>query len=513
MEMISENDSAHTNLESGTGRLSRRSATIAHDMFYRPSAFENLCLWDMHCLYQNTRKPKTSTSRTEENIHLFQSGHPQAKTDCMKRRTGRIIPVFLGYPVPRRDRPEVADRYAATVLSLFKPWSRDQSQPVKHPDTSWEVSVGDFLKDGIKLEHVRVLDHMQEAYECKNAKDDYAADRRPAIPNFVGAMRGDTDGDDGGLDDMADDPVWNLAWFGDNSEDYEDAHPEDLCFNQSASAGEQRAIELAELAGFYKVDQMRRESRRETIASSESQVTLSLDVVADEHLAKLAMDDLMDEKARLLESRTRSSSSDMASRSSQENNRTDLQCNSRDNTDAVVPDPCLSTLSDEREKARLKFARFGRAHIWEKMQKSQQLAASLVEKLSLNAEQCLAFLLVCDRHIASITTPVNIAPEPLLLMIGGPGGTGKSQIFEAIKEFFSSLGHRHRLKITASTGVAATNIGGGTIYSEASLLVSKRIMESNGGKAREKLEERWQNTDFLIVDEISFLGCGKMSRL
>jgi hypothetical protein len=100
-------------------------------------------------------------------------------------------------------------------------------------------------------------------------------------------------------------------------------------------------------------------------------------------------------------------------------------------------------------------------------------------------------------------------------MIGRPGGTGKSQIFEAtgITEFFSSLGHRHQLKITAPTGVAATNIGGATIYSEASLLVSKCIMESNIGKAREKLEERWQNTDFLIVDEISFLRCGKMSRL
>ncbi|KIJ42107.1 hypothetical protein M422DRAFT_123095, partial [Sphaerobolus stellatus SS14] len=59
--------------------------------------------------------------------------------------------------------------------------------------------------------------------------------------------------------------------------------------------------------------------------------------------------------------------------------------------------------------------------------------------------------------------------KPIRMMLGGPGGAGKSQVFDAIKDFYKALGHFNQLKITAPTGLAANNVGGSTIHSEASL--------------------------------------------
>ena len=65
-------------------------------------------------------------------------------------------------------------------------------------------------------------------------------------------------------------------------------------------------------------------------------------------------------------------------------------------------------------------------------------------------------------------------------MIAGPGGTGKSQVFDAIRDFYTLLDHAYQLKITAPTGLTANNIGGSTIHSEGSLHVSRKALHADG---------------------------------
>ncbi|KIK71597.1 hypothetical protein GYMLUDRAFT_149201, partial [Collybiopsis luxurians FD-317 M1] len=58
---------------------------------------------------------------------------------------------------------------------------------------------------------------------------------------------------------------------------------------------------------------------------------------------------------------------------------------------------------------------------------------------------------------------------PFRIIIAGPGGTGKSHIYDALRSFYNAVNLNHELVFTAPTGVAASNIGASTTASYASL--------------------------------------------
>jgi hypothetical protein len=73
-----------------------------------------------------------------------------------------------------------------------------------------------------------------------------------------------------------------------------------------------------------------------------------------------------------------------------------------------------------------------------------------------NEEQLRAFQIVA-RHVL-------YGGSQLLMYIGGVGGTGKSHLIHAIIRLFDQLGRRHKLMLSAPTGIAAVLIGGHTIH-------------------------------------------------
>ena len=92
------------------------------------------------------------------------------------------------------------------------------------------------------------------------------------------------------------------------------------------------------------------------------------------------------------------------------------------------------------------------------------------------------------------------------VFITGCAGSGKSYLLQYLK---SNINDRF-LQLTATTGVAAINIGGTTLHSWASLGLeelpvletAKRIMSARGTTIRKKI----QSTDVLAIDEISMLS-------
>ncbi|KAJ6494444.1 hypothetical protein C8R45DRAFT_756699, partial [Mycena sanguinolenta] len=88
-------------------------------------------------------------------------------------------------------------------------------------------------------------------------------------------------------------------------------------------------------------------------------------------------------------------------------------------------------------------------------------------KHTLNDEQTRAFLLLADKIGRELHSKRKASPMTLLCT--GPGGTGKSVIFKAWKEFYAIIGRSERLRLTAPTGVVASDIGGCTIHAETSL--------------------------------------------
>ena len=75
-------------------------------------------------------------------------------------------------------------------------------------------------------------------------------------------------------------------------------------------------------------------------------------------------------------------------------------------------------------------------------------------KWTLNREQERAFKIVAQHTMVE-------RPEQLLMYLGGPGGTGKSRVVSALRDFFEMRKEQRRFRLAAYTGVAARNIGGG----------------------------------------------------
>lgn len=87
----------------------------------------------------------------------------------------------------------------------------------------------------------------------------------------------------------------------------------------------------------------------------------------------------------------------------------------------------------------------------------------------------------------------------------GAAGSGKSYV---LREYISYL-RRHgiRYAITASTGIASTHIGGTTIHAWSGIGIRQRLTAFDMDAIEEKANvyKRWNDTQVLIIDEISML--------
>lgn len=99
----------------------------------------------------------------------------------------------------------------------------------------------------------------------------------------------------------------------------------------------------------------------------------------------------------------------------------------------------------------------------------------------------------------------------------GSAGTGKSVL---LREIIRELRHKYSKKqdaiaVTASTGIAACNIGGVTLHSFAGFGLGKEDVANLVGKIRKnrKATTRWMRTQVLIIDEISMVDPGLLDKL
>jgi|694.fasta_scaffold03339_21 ATP-dependent DNA helicase PIF1 len=105
------------------------------------------------------------------------------------------------------------------------------------------------------------------------------------------------------------------------------------------------------------------------------------------------------------------------------------------------------------------------------------------------------------------------------IIFHGPGGCGKSYSIKFIANFFQSKGKK--VYCTATTGVAAINlcdsekkITATTLHSWAGVGTAKLSAQKLFYKvAHSKARERWEDTDLLIIDEVSMLGAEFMDKL
>ena len=99
------------------------------------------------------------------------------------------------------------------------------------------------------------------------------------------------------------------------------------------------------------------------------------------------------------------------------------------------------------------------------------------------------------------------------ICLSGPAGTGKSYALKGLCDFLSANGVN--VAITATTGVAAYNVGGQTIHSWAGIgLGDLDIIDLIEKVSRNKLaNNRIVETDLLVIDEVSMLKSDLLDKL
>ena len=129
-----------------------------------------------------------------------------------------------------------------------------------------------------------------------------------------------------------------------------------------------------------------------------------------------------------------------------------------------------------------------------------QIAAGIIRKYSLNRKQKVAFETAISNVIKRERKEET---QQMIGYVGGPGGTGKSQVIKAIVAFHKEIKVKHKLKLCAYTGTAAKHIGGST---------TTTLFSFNKANTS-KLERRFENVDTIILDEVSMIGCRQLAKI
>lgn len=102
---------------------------------------------------------------------------------------------------------------------------------------------------------------------------------------------------------------------------------------------------------------------------------------------------------------------------------------------------------------------------------------------------------------------LQLAKQGCSLFFTGSAGTGKSVLLKSIIKVFKQQFLPGEVAVTASTGLAACNIGGITVHSFAGVGLGDGDAHKLIKKVRtnKKARVRWQTTKVLVIDEISMI--------
>lgn len=107
-----------------------------------------------------------------------------------------------------------------------------------------------------------------------------------------------------------------------------------------------------------------------------------------------------------------------------------------------------------------------------------------------------------------------IVQDRLNVFYTGSAGTGKSVL---LRELVSQLQRKFgasAIAVTASTGLAAVNIGGQTINRFAGIGLGRGTVDEMFSKAKKsRVTEKWRRTKVLILDEVSMIDATLFSKL
>ena len=138
-----------------------------------------------------------------------------------------------------------------------------------------------------------------------------------------------------------------------------------------------------------------------------------------------------------------------------------------------------------------------------------------INPITLNPGQKAVFDIIHNHHL-------DLSPnkQPLLMIVAGTAGTGKSYLIQTIRYAmcYDQNGARLRLPaqycpVAAFTGVAAFNVDGVTIHSLFRLLLGNADDRALSPDQVQSLQDKLKDVQYLILDEISMLGSTMLTKI
>lgn len=474
-----------------------RASAVA-DYLLRPGHFDAVCLWDF---VARTTKKQISRIRVPQRAEdgsprddIFLGEHPECDTHTIRWLAPQayVVPVPMGQGIPRRDRLETRERYCRLMLVLFKPWRNPADLLQKF--STWDEAFKSFTK-GCSSHHMYVMENMQLLHECRDSRDDHFEQRRNRR--------------------RATAEVISTAWMTDVNAENDDLHADDTeedILAHLQSIEDSRSLKrsrlennatsctmAAEEAGLFGVAPQ--SAGTDFCCNSthvESKFPYDFEIAGNDELSlestwRQMYDRMRDERKKRFLTTSGILQSDSA-----------IQSAGRAEIRSLVLGEDNNTHESARGTEQYSINALTQCHDDTKSGLEQGSSNGLVtidameREFTLNPEQSRAFRMICSAAIRRNS-------EPLRVYVGGGGGTGKSRIILAVREFFKRRGEDRRLRLASYTGVAAHNVLGMTLH--AALSLNSRSQKSGRGKSRQDQIAMWEGVDFLFIDEISMIGC------
>jgi hypothetical protein len=136
------------------------------------------------------------------------------------------------------------------------------------------------------------------------------------------------------------------------------------------------------------------------------------------------------------------------------------------------------------------------------------LTSLVCEVIPLNRKQRMIVEKILSESLAWAEHPYDPTQrEQTLLYVGGEGGTGKSQIVNAIVAGMDLIGRKDEVILTAPTGAAADNIGGNTYHTSLGISIDR----SRQGTMKARVRRLWSRKTIMFVDEVSMMDLKMIS--
>lgn len=157
-----------------------------------------------------------------------------------------------------------------------------------------------------------------------------------------------------------------------------------------------------------------------------------------------------------------------------------------------------SAIKDQQRKHREEFKKTN------PVKKHEADEETLLKAKSSRARPAKVFLSEEQEHVLKL-----VVEHKKSVFFTGSAGTGKSVLMREIISSLRKLYIREpdRVAVTASTGLAACNVGGVTLHSFAGIGLGKEDVPELVRKIKrnQKAKHRWMRTKVLIVDEVSMV--------